>query len=123
MLNQGACSQSRRFLSCRLHLHIIYILVDLGFFCRLNGVIHVQDDLFLDMESLSHGGKRMSYFKDQDIERLDDVWRALDFLQESFRGLMGPKVGEALTLRQEGDPRPLEINLNPKSLESSDAAT
>lgn len=75
------------------------------------------------MEELSHGGKRMSYFKDQDIERLDDVWRALDFLQESFRGLMGPEVGETLTLRQEGDPRPLEINLGPKSRESSDAAT
>ncbi|WP_374032887.1 hypothetical protein [Bdellovibrio bacteriovorus] len=74
------------------------------------------------MEALLHGDKRMSYFKDQDIERLDDVWRALDFLQESFRGLNGVEGGDTLTLRQEDDPRPLEINLKPKSRESSDAS-
>lgn len=75
------------------------------------------------MEALSHGGNRMSYFKDQDIERLDDVWRALDFLQESFRGLNGAEGGDTLTLRQEGDPRPLEINLNPIVRELADAST
>lgn len=74
------------------------------------------------MEALSHGGNRMSYFKDQDIERLDDVWRALDFLQESFRGLSGAQDDQTLILMQENDPRPLEINLNPTSRESSDAS-
>lgn len=75
------------------------------------------------MEALSHGGKRMSYFKDQDIERLDDVWRALDFLQESFRGLNWAEGGDTLTLRQEGDLRSLEITLIPESREPSDAST
>ncbi len=62
----------------------------------------------------------MGAFKDQDIERLDDVWRALDFLQESFRGVIVAECGSTLTLRQEGDPKPLEINLSQLSCESFD---